>query len=132
MAAEYGERGSSRSVSGEWPLLDGAVDLVGRDLEEAERAASAAGARLADGLEQDVDADHAGPEERLGIEDAPVDVRLRREVDDRVGVGDERPDHVGIGDVALDEPEPRCLRRVGLDLGQVGPVARRRSACRGP
>ena len=53
-----------------------------------------------------MDADHAGPEERLGVEDAPVDVRLGGEVDDGVDVGDERPDDLGIGDVALDEPEP--------------------------
>ena len=84
-----------------------------------------------DRLEQDVDADHARPQERLGVEDAPVDVRLGGEVDDRVGVGDERPDDRRVGDVALDEPEPGRLLRVGLDGGEVRPVARRRSACRG-
>ena len=41
-------------------------------------------------LEQDVDADDAGPQERLGVEDRAVDVRLGGEVDDRVGVAHER------------------------------------------
>jgi hypothetical protein len=50
--------------------------------------------------------DDAGPNERRGVEDAPVDVRLGREVDDRVGVGDERRDDLAVGDVALGEPEP--------------------------
>jgi hypothetical protein len=42
-----------------------------------------------------VDPDHARPQERLGVEDAPVDVRFGGEVDDGVGLGDERPDDVG-------------------------------------
>jgi hypothetical protein len=70
-----------------------------------------------------VDADHPGPEERRGIEDAAIDVRLGGEVDDRVGVSHERSDEVPIGNVALDEAEPHRQLRVGLDRGEVGPVA---------
>jgi hypothetical protein len=108
-------------------VLDGAVDLVGRDLEVA--TGSAAGARRADRLEQDVDADDAGPDERLRVEDRAVDVRLGGEVHDGVGVGDERADDVAVGDVALDEaeraplgPSPRPRRG--------SPRCRRTSACR--
>ena len=53
----------------------------------------------------------------------PVDVRLGGEVDDGVGVGDERPDDLRVGDVALDEAEPGGLLRVGLDGGEVRLVA---------
>ena len=56
-----------------------------------------------DRLEQHVDADDAGAEERLRVEDAAVDVRLGGDVDHGVRVGDERLDDVRVGDVALDE-----------------------------
>ena len=61
-------------------LVDRAVDLVGRDLQEA-RPARGRAARL----EQDVDADDAGRQERLGLEDRAVDVRFGGEVDHGVG-----------------------------------------------
>ena len=64
-----------------------------------------------------------GAQERLGIQDGAVDVRLGREVDDRVGLGDERPDDVRVGDVALDEAEAGGLLRIGPDRGEVGLVA---------
>ena len=104
-------RRERRRPRGAWPVVDVAVDLVGRDLEEARRDASRRPARL----EQDVDADDAGAQERLGVEDRAVDVRLGGEVDDRVGVGDERPDDLRVGDVALDEaraarPAPASAR----------------------
>ena len=61
-------------------LVDRAVDLVGRDLQEA-RPVRGGAARL----EQDVDADDAGRQERLGLEDRAVDVRLGGEVDHGIG-----------------------------------------------
>ena len=100
------------------PVGDRAVDLVGRDLQEA-RAAG----RDAAGLEQDVDADDPGRQERLGIEDRAVDVRLGGEVDDRVGAVDQRPDDGRVGDVAADEAEPGGLLRVVTDRAEVGLVA---------
>ena len=91
-----------------------AVDLVGGDLQEA-RLTGRRPARL----QQDVDADDAGPQERLGVEDRAIDVRFGGEVDDAVGLGDERPDGVGVGDVAAHEAEARGLLRVGPDGRQV-------------
>ena len=63
------------------------------------------------GLEQDVDAQDVGPQEGLRIEDRAVDVRLGGEVDDGVGLGDERRHDGRVGDVAGDEPEARRLLR---------------------
>ena len=95
-----------------------AVDLVGRDLQEARRA----GRRPA-GLEQDVDPDDAGREERLRIEDGAIDVRFGGEVEDRVGIRDERRHDRRVGDVAAHEGE--ACRHLGVvaDGGQVGLVA---------
>src|SRR6185369_1105915 len=103
--------------------LDRAVDLVGRDLEVA-NGLGPSGARLADRLEQDVDAHDARPDERLRVEDRAVDVRLRGEVHDGVRVGDEWPDGVRVRDVALDEAEASGTRPVAVDLGEVRAVAR--------
>ena len=69
-----------------------------------------------------MDADDAGPQERLGIEDRAVDVRLGGEVDDRVGLGHQRPDDGRVGDVAADEAQPGGLARVVQDRLQVGPL----------
>ena len=69
-------------------------------------------------------AEHAGSQERLRIQDRPVDVRFRREIDDGVGRLDERRHDVRIGDVALHEPEARGGSRIGLHVGEVGAVAR--------
>ena len=74
----------------------------------------------------------AGPQERLGIEDAPVDVRLGGEVDDRVGVGDERPDDRRVGDVALRRSGAARPARDRPRPAAGWPGCRRRSACRGP
>ncbi len=71
-----------------------------------------------------MDTDHPGPQERLGVEDAPIDMGFGREVDDRVGVRDERAHGARLSDVALDEPEPHGLVRVGLDRREVRAVAR--------
>ena len=43
--------------------------------------------------------------ERLLVADRPVDVRVRREVHDRIAAAHHRPDHLGILDRPLDEPD---------------------------
>ena len=79
----------------------------------------------AERLQQDVDADHAGPEERLGIEDGAIDVRLGREVDRRVRLVDERRHGLRVGDVADDERKAGGHLGVVLDRAQVRAIARR-------
>ena len=100
------------------PLVDRAVDLVGRDLQEA-RPARGDAARL----EQHVDADDPGRQERLRVEDRAVDVRFGGEVDDRVRRRDERPDDGRVGDVAAHEREPRGHLGVVADRREVRLVA---------
>ena len=105
-------------VLGRPPLVDRAVDLVGRDLQEARRAG-----RDPARLEQDVDADHPGREERLRIEDRAIDVRFGREVEDRIRGRDEWRDDRRVGDVAADEGIPGRHLGVVADGGQVRLVA---------
>ena len=106
--------------------LDGPVDLVRGDLEQPRRAGALAGGRslrlATDGLEQHVDAVHARPQERRGVQDGAVDVGLRGEVDDRVGLRHERPRRGRVGDVAVHEREAPGLLGVGLHLGEVRAV----------
>ena len=86
--------------------LEVAVDLVGRDLDELLP-------RLAQVLEQHLGAAELGAAELLGAEDRAVDVRLGREVDDRVAAARRPGDVLRHGDVAV----------VELDaVGQVGAV----------
>ena len=118
MAAAYGERGRERRVLAGVALVDRAVDLVGRDLEEA-RSAGRDQARV----EQDMDADDPGREERLRIEDRAIDVRFGGEVDDPVDRRDERRDDGRIGDVAAHEAETGGHLRIVADRGEVGLVA---------
>ena len=59
-----------------------------------------------------MDADHPGPEERLGIEDRAIDVGFRGEVQDGVRIHDERRHDVGIADVAAHEAVARRLLRI--------------------
>ena len=70
-----------------------------------------------------MDADDPGREERLRIEDRAVDVRFGGEVDDRVGLGDERPDDGRIGDVAANEAQALGHLRVVADRREVRLVA---------
>ena len=70
-----------------------------------------------------MDADDAGAQERFGIEDGAVDVRLGREVHHRVGLGDQRRGHTGVGDVAADEPEASGHLGVVADRLEVRLVA---------
>ena len=69
-----------------------------------------------------MDPDDAGAEEGLGVEDAPIDVRLGRHVDHRVGGGDQGGDNGCVGDVAADEREPPRLLGLSLHHREVGPV----------
>ena len=95
-----------------------AVHLVGRDLQEARTAR-----RDPACLEQHVDPDDAGRQERLGIEDGPVDVGLGGEVDDRIDGLDERAHDGASGDVAAHEGQPGGQLRVVADRRQVRLVA---------
>jgi len=61
------------------------------------------------GLKQDVNADHTGPQERLGIQDRTVYVRFGREIHDGIDVCHERFHERGIGDVTANERQPRGL-----------------------
>ena len=70
-----------------------------------------------------MDADDAGPKERLRVEDRAVDVGLGGDVDDGVGAVDERPDDVRVRDVALDEREAGGLLGIALDGREVRAVA---------
>ena len=73
------------------PVVDRAVDLVGGDLDVAQVA-------LAGGLEQHVGALGVGGDERVGLGDRAVDVRLGGEVDDRVAALHRVADGVGVLD----------------------------------
>ena len=98
MVALYGLEGCSGEASVNEPVLDRAVDLVGRHLEVAQPA-------LARGLEQHVRALHVGHDERLGPGDRAVDVGLGGEVDDRVAARDRVGDGRRILDRAVHEPD---------------------------
>ena len=108
-------------------LLDGPVDLVRGDLEQARRDRAVPGDRSVplppDGLQEHMHAVHPGPQEGGRVEDGPVDVRLGGEVDDRVGIRDERPHRRSVRDVAAHEGEARRLLRVGLHGREVRAVA---------
>ena len=119
LGCRVGRSGRERRVLPDVAFGHGAVDLVGGHLEEA-RMSGREPARL----EQDVDADHAGGEERLGIQDRAIHVRLCGEVDDPVHAGDERSYQVRVGDVASNEREPVRHLRVGSDDREIGLVAR--------
>ena len=56
-------------------------------------------------LEHREGADHVAVQERLGIGERVVDVRLGGEMHDRVGLGDQLAHQVGVGDVALDQAD---------------------------
>src|SRR5436305_1814363 len=75
----------------------GAVDLVGRDVEEA------LDIETAGGLQQDVDTVDVGLDEGAGVVDRAVDMSLRREVNDGVAAFERGVDSVWVTDVALDE-----------------------------
>ena len=105
-------------------LGEGAVDLVGGDVQEAEGVAGAAfeAAPVAQGLVDDAQgADDVRLEKGFGGVDGTVDVGLGGEVDD-VGDGvlsQEAGNEVGVADVTMHELVP-C---VGGEVGEVGRVA---------
>ena len=68
-------------------------------------------------------ADDARAQECVGVEDRAIDVRFGGEIDNGVGVADQRADGRGIGDVAEDELEAVSQAAVSLDGGQVQAVA---------
>ena len=93
--------------------LEIAVDLVGRDMVQARHRAGGP-------PREAVRADDVGVQERFGIRKGVVDMGLGGEVDDRVGVRDQVVEQLGVGDVALDQPDvvlhgfqrlPSCWRR---------------------
>ena len=75
---------------------------------------------LACGHTQNRGAADVGLDERKRVEEGPVDVRLGREVDDRIDAACQLVDEAVVADVALDEP----VAPLSLELGEVGRVAR--------
>ena len=61
-------------------------------------------------------ADDVGAQERLGVGQRVVDVRLGGEVRDRVGLGDQLLDELGVADVAVDQADVVGDRRQRLRL----------------
>jgi hypothetical protein len=72
----------------------------------------------AHGFQHREGADDVGPQERLGFGQRVVHVRLGREMHNGVGLGDELGHHLGVGDVALHQPD------VVLDGGERFAAAR--------
>ncbi len=75
-----------------------AVHLVGRNVVQPHPVP-------AHRLQHRVGADDVGVQERLGVGQRIVDVRLRGEVHDRVGLGNQLRHQLGVGDVALHQPD---------------------------
>ena len=81
-------------------------------------------------FEQREGANHVGSDELAGRRDRPVDVRLRREVDDDVRAPDQRRRDDGVADVAAHERVARVVHHVAqrLDAARVGQLVERRDA----
>ena len=84
-------------------------------------------------VEQHLRAEHVGEDELGRAEDRTVDVRLGREVDDRVAAVGRARDGVRVGDVSLvevvlDAFEVRAVAGVGQLVENDDLVARRRRA----
>ena len=114
LAAEYGERGAEPIGLAERADLDRAVDLVGRDVEEALDAG------LAGDVAQHVGAVAVRPHEGVRVLDRAVDVRLGGEVDDRVVPRQLGDDGVLVADVGVDEPAAAVVDQVGDVLAVAG------------
>ena len=82
---------------------------------------------LPGGLDQRVGADDVRVQERAGVMQGIVVVRLGRVVDHHVGVGHEPVDQGGVADIALHEAEA-LLRKARSGI----PGCLRTSACPGP
>ena len=54
-------------------------------------------------------ADHVGAQERLGVGQRVVHVSFGGEMHDRVGLGDQPRHQLGVGDVALDQPDASAM-----------------------
>ncbi len=103
---------------------EGAVDLVGGDVEEAEAVFRCAGEGcvvLARGLEEGERSVDVGAEEGLGAVDGAIDVALCGEVHDSAGLVlcEEARDERGVTDITLNEG----VVRVVVNGGEVGWVA---------
>ena len=102
-----------------------AVDLVGRNVVEAEPflllgvERGEVGARR---FQQRVGADHVGPDEFAGAVDRTVDMALRRQMHDRVGLEamEHRVERVPVADVDLFETETGIVRDFGKGFQVAG------------
>lgn len=104
---------------------EGAVDLVGGDVQEAEAGFLFALERVVvrpGGLEEGKGAVDIGAEEGLGAVDRAVDVTLSGEVDDRAGfvLLEKARDERNVADVALD----KGVGRIGLHGSEIFEVSR--------
>src|SRR5262249_14108778 len=115
LAGRVGAVRCQRRLLGERPCrAEAAVDLISADVQKASDL------DLPGGVEQHLSAKNVGADERSGIVDAAIDVRFGGEVDDAVGIFGGSPDHVAVGNAAVDE----AVARVPLQVAQVGQVAR--------
>ncbi len=105
----------------------GAVDLVGGDVQEPESGALITGQGLpvlADGFEQAEGADHVGLDEVFRAVDGAVHMRFGREIQDgpRPVLGQQPGEQLPVADVPLDEQVARIAlqRREVLQIACVG------------
>ena len=106
-------------------LRNAAIDLVGRDLDEATEARR--GPRR---FEQHESADDIGLDELARLQNRAIDVRLRREMHHNLRRLDERGRDLGVGDVPANEPVARIVDDVAerLHTTGVGQFVQRRDA----
>ena len=116
MVDEYGLDGLYGRPFGESAILvefEIPVDLVGRDVVQPN-------AVRAHRLQHRVGADDVGVEKGLGVGERIVDVCLRGEVHDGVGLGDEFRHQFGVGDIALHQTNGVRYRRQRFAAAGVG------------
>ena len=104
-----------RIVLGEIALVAAAVDLIRRDVDEDLDLR-----RRPERLEEHVRAVDVRQHELARVDDAPVDVRLGREVDDGLRPGRQGPRELPVADV----PPHELVARIAVDVLQVVEVSR--------